>query len=160
MDIITEENNTILRKKAEEVGKVTPEIRELIRKMKKIMRESKMPAVGLAAPQIGISKQIFVAEILYDDGERGTFYAMINPRIISASKEKDKMEEGCLSILKDYAEVERAKKIVVEYLDEMGKKKTIKTSGILARIFQHEIDHLNGILTVDVGKRITGIKQK
>ena len=158
MNLVTGKDNKILRQPTESVEKVTPEIRELIRKMKKTMKESKVPAVGLAAPQIGINKQIFVVELLYDDGEKGPEFAMINPKIIYASKETNTMEEGCLSIPKTYAEVERHKRIVVEFLDEMGRKKKIKASGLLARIFQHEIDHLHGKLTIDSAKNIKEIK--
>ncbi len=152
MELITGKDNKILRTQAEPVDKITPEIRELIRKMKKIMKASN--GVGLAAPQIGIQKQIFVAELLYEGEENGIFYAVINPKITNISKEKEKLEEGCLSLPKLYGEVERPKKIQVEYLDEMGKKKRLKASGLLARIFQHEIDHLNGGLFVDKVKEI------
>lgn len=152
MELVTGKDNKILRAQAEPVDKVTPEIRELIRKMKKIMKASN--GVGLAAPQIGIQKQIFVAELLYEGEENGIFYAVINPKITNISKEKEKLEEGCLSLPKLYGEVERPKKIHVEYLDEMGKKKRLKASGLLARIFQHEIDHLNGGLFVDKVKEI------
>lgn len=152
MELITGKDNKILRTQAEPVDKITPEIRELIRKMKKIMKASN--GVGLAAPQIGIQKQIFVAELLYEGEENGIFYAVINPKITNISKEKEKLEEGCLSLPKLYGEVERPKKIQIEYLDEMGKKKRLKASGLLARIFQHEIDHLNGGLFVDKVKEI------
>lgn len=156
MELITGKDNKILRSRAEPVEKITSETRELIRKMKKIMKTNS--GVGLAAPQIGIQKQIFVAELIYEDEENGTFYAAVNPKIINLSKEKEKLEEGCLSLPKVYGEVERPKKIVVEYLDEMGKKKRLKASGLLARIFQHEIDHLNGNLFIDLAKEIKQIE--
>ncbi len=156
MNIEIGKNNKILRSKAEPVEKITPEIRELIRKMKKIMKTNN--GVGLAAPQIGVNKQIFVAELLYEGEEDGIFYAAVNPKITNVSKEKEKLEEGCLSLPKLYGEVSRAKKIQVEYLNEMGKKKRLKASGLLARIFQHEIDHLNGGLFIDKAKEIKKIE--
>ena len=156
MDLITDKDNKFLRSQAEPVEKITPEIRELIRKMKKIMKTNN--GVGLAAPQIGVNKQIFVAELLYEGEEDGIFYAAVNPKITNVSKEKEKLEEGCLSLPKLYGEVPRAKKITVEYLNEMGKKKRLKASGLLARIFQHEIDHLNGGLFIDKAKEIKKIE--
>jgi len=156
MDLITDKDNKFLRSQAEPVEKITPEIRELIRKMKKIMKTNN--GVGLAAPQIGVNKQIFVAELLYEGEEDGIFYAAVNPKITNVSKEKEKLEEGCLSLPKLYGEVPRAKKIQVEYLNEMGKKKRLKASGLLARIFQHEIDHLNGGLFIDKAKEIKKIE--
>ena len=156
MDLITDKDNKFLRSQAEPVEKITPEIRELIRKMKKIMKTNN--GVGLAAPQIGVNKQIFVAELLYEGEEDGIFYAAVNPKITNVSKEKEKLEEGCLSLPKLYGEVPRAKKITVEYLNEMGKKKRLKASGLLAIIFQHEIDHLNGGLFIDKAKEIKKIE--
>ncbi len=157
MNLETGKDNKILRTLAEPVERITPEIRELIRKMKKIMKTNN--GVGLAAPQIGVQKQIFVAELLYEGEENGIFYAVINPKITNISKEKERLEEGCLSLPKLYGEVERPKKIQVEYLNEMGKKKRLRASGLLARIFQHEIDHLNGDLFIDKVKEVKNIKQ-
>ncbi|MEW5805715.1 MAG: peptide deformylase [Patescibacteria group bacterium] len=148
MNLITGKNKKILRTPAKPVEKITPEIRQLVRQMKKTMKESR--GIGLAAPQVGVNLQIFVAQTYYqDEGYQGKLYAIINPKIVSLSKQTDKMEEGCLSLPKIYGEVERPKKITIEGLDEMGKKIKIKASGLLAKIFQHEIDHLNGILFVD-----------
>ena len=121
MELIKDKDNKALRTPAEPIDKVTPEIRELARKMKKIMKANN--GVGLAGPQIGVQKQIFVAELVYEGEENGVFYTVINPKIINVSKEKEKLEEGCLSLPKIYGEVTRPKKITVEYLNEMGRKK-------------------------------------
>lgn len=156
MEIEKGKNNSILRNNAEPIKEITPEIRGLLREMHKIMRANN--GVGLAGPQIGINKQIFVAELIYEGEETGIKYSVINPKIISQSEEKEILEEGCLSLPKIFGETPRSKKITVEYLDEMGKKKKIKASGLLARIFQHEIDHLNGRLFIDLVKEVKEIK--
>lgn len=150
--IITGKNSEILRKKAQDVTKVNKEIRDLIEEMRKIMKEN--DGIGLAAPQLGLDLNLFVAEIDYDKNKNGQFYALINPQIISKSKATETIEEGCLSLPQEFGEVERSKRVTVIGLNEFGRKVKIKAEGLLARVFQHEIDHLNGELFVDKASKI------
>ena len=105
--------------------------------------------VGLAAPQIAVSKRVFVA----DDGETG-FEVYINPEWTPDGDEKVTDIEGCLSVPDLYGEVERYAKVNVKYFDIHGKKRQKKASGLLARCIQHETDHLNGILFIEKAKSL------
>jgi len=137
----------ILRQKANKLKSVTEEDIKIANQMMKAM--IKAPGVGLAANQVGILKQIVT--INYEDKENNkkVNYVLFNPSITKYSDETAVMEEGCLSLPEQYADIERPKEIVVEYVDE--NKKTIKKEidGYEARILQHEIDHLSGKLFVD-----------
>jgi len=113
----------------------------LINKMRKAMKEAN--GVGLSANQIGLDLNVFVAQA------NNKFYAIFNPKILAVSKEKTEMEEGCLSVPEIFGTLSRHEKIVVEAYDKNGKKAKIKAWGFLAKIFQHEIDHLNGKLFID-----------
>ena len=104
---------------------------------------NKKKGIGLAAPQIGILKKIILAKI------SGKNTVMINPEIIEFSLEEKNMEEGCLSIPGFFAQVFRPIEIKVKFRDENFTEKIINLSGINARVVQHEIDHLNGILFID-----------
>lgn len=104
--------------------------------------------VGLSANQIGLPWRLFVAQVPDKQGKQ-KFYTIFNPQIIKSSKEKDILEEGCLSVPNHWGPVERHSKIIISGFNERGKKIKIKAWGILARVFQHEIDHLNGILFID-----------
>lgn len=127
------------------------EIVTLIAKMRRIMREAN--GIGLSANQIGLDLKMFVAEI--PDPQGGMkFYAVFNPKIEKMSEEKNVFEEGCLSIPGTWGDVERVEKIIVSGQDKHGKPSKIKAWGLLARVFQHEIDHLNGKLFVDKAKRV------
>jgi peptide deformylase len=127
------------------------DITALIGKMRKIMRAAN--GVGLSANQIGLDLRMFVAEV--PDPQGGTkFYAVFNPKIEKVSKEKIVFEEGCLSIPGKWGDVERPEKIVVSGSDRNGKPVKIKTWGFLARVFQHEIDHLDGGLFIDRTKYV------
>ena len=130
----------VLRKKTQDVDKITPEIREMISDMTETML--KKDGVGLAAPQVGISKKIIVIKL-------ETPKVFINPIITNKSKETDIMEEGCLSFPKFFLKIKRPKKIELIALDENGKKIEITAEGLMARVLQHETDHVNGILFVD-----------
>ena len=103
--------------------------------------------VGLAAPQIGVSKQIAIMNPEPEDDAK--LIKMINPRIVAVSDEKVKIEEGCLSVPGVRADVERPERVTVLYQDENGKERTLEAEGLLARIVQHELDHLNGVLFID-----------
>ncbi|MCA1765350.1 MAG: peptide deformylase [Desulfobulbaceae bacterium] len=135
----------ILRKKAVPVREFDAELVALVEEMAETMYDA--PGVGLAAPQIGISKQILV----YDPGpaeEKGNYTALINPLIVEAEGE-EMGEEGCLSVRELCAEVKRARRIVVEALDLEGNTLRFEAEEWPARVLQHEIDHLNGILFID-----------
>jgi peptide deformylase len=131
----------ILRKKCQEVKEMTEEIRDLFQDM--IQTMTKNQGIGLAAPQIGILKRIIVVQT-----ENAT-QAFINPKIIKESKEIDLGEEGCLSFPGLFLKIKRAKEVEVKALDIKGNEIRIKAEGLVARIFQHEIDHLDGILFID-----------
>ena len=105
------------------------------------------PGIGLAAPQVGVPKRAFVAN-LSGEGERAPIY-VINPEIIARSETTNVAEEGCLSLPKHFGEVARFDQVRVRYLDRDGATQEIEADGLLARCLQHEIDHLNGILFVD-----------
>jgi len=143
----------ILRKKAEPVVEFDKKLRKFVDDMIDIMYVE--DGIGLAAPQIGFSRQVVVvdaSELVKGEYPR----AFINPEIIEFSQETDVKEEGCLSIPGVHEEVVRATRIVVKYQNEKGKEFTEEYTQWLARILQHEIDHLNGILFVD---RISPIKR-
>lgn len=133
--------NPILRKKCKAVNKVDARIRKLIENMIETMH--KAPGVGLAAPQIGENIQLIVIDI----GE-GAF-AVINPKIKHKNKIMQVFEEGCLCLPGIVAPVDRPSEITVEGLDKNGQKLVFEAAGFLATVFQHEIDHLNGIVFVD-----------
>ncbi|MBI2676977.1 MAG: peptide deformylase [Candidatus Yanofskybacteria bacterium] len=140
---IVKHPSKILSQKLKEVKEITPEIRGLISNMKKQMVESL--GVGLAANQVGQNLAIFVIDKKLAE-ENKVPDAYINPEITEYSKDKTEMEEGCLSLPEYFASVARAKKIKIKALDENGNKIKIKARGFLARVLQHETDHLNGVL--------------
>ncbi|MHB9037280.1 MAG: peptide deformylase [Armatimonadota bacterium] len=132
--------NEILRKRADEVAEFNDEIRNLIELMYEALVESR--GLGVAGPQVGVSKRIFV----YDVGEGQ--HALINPVLLSSRGEEWGFE-GCLSVPGLQGEVPRAEHVVVTGIDEEGKKVKIKANGLLARVFQHEMDHLDGTIFID-----------
>ena len=147
MDKILYVPNPFLRQKAEEIKIVGKEELKIAENMKKIMIEA--PGVGLAANQIGILKQIVTISFIDQEKNKNIEYNLFNPKIISFSNDKSIMEEGCLSFPEQFAEIERPKKIVLEYLDDNNKHIKKEAEGVEARILQHEIDHLSGKLFVD-----------
>jgi len=114
----------------------------------------KAPGVGLAAPQVGISQKVIVVEYAEEEDKKPKSFAVINPEIIKTSAETELGIEGCLSIPNLVGEVERFSAVVVKGSNQMGKPVRIKANGWLARIFQHEIDHLDGILFTDRATRV------
>jgi peptide deformylase len=132
--------NPVLRKKCEKVETVDEEIKKIARDMAETMYAEN--GIGLAAPQVGISKRIFVVDV---DEELIT---VINPEI-SVSGEKEIMEEGCLCLPKVSVEIERLSNAQVKGLDIEGKEILIEAGDLLARALQHETDHLNGMLIID-----------
>ncbi|MBD3181198.1 peptide deformylase [Candidatus Poribacteria bacterium] len=135
----------ILRVKAKYIEEITEEIKQLAENMLSTMYSS--DGVGLAAPQVGISKQIIVLDVDPYNPEAKPM-ALLNPKIIECEGEDDG-EEGCLSVPDIRGIVRRYKNVVVEAMDLDGKKLRIEASDLMARALQHEIDHLNGILFVD-----------
>ena len=145
------------------------EIQEIIKRMRETMTAA--IGIGLSANQIGLNLRLFVAQIpenrqfqevrppeinpQYLGGRTSKkFYAIFNPEIIKFSEKKTIMEEGCLSAPGIYGSVERPEKITLAGYDKNGKKIKIKAFGLLARVFQHETDHLNGVLFIDKCKKI------
>tara|TARA_B100000427_G_scaffold329507_1_gene346019 strand:+ start:1965 stop:2540 length:576 start_codon:yes stop_codon:yes gene_type:complete len=152
----------VLKAEAEEIEKDFPNLENLIADMWETMYEAN--GVGLAAPQIGMSIRLFVADgSPFGEGEDGCpdclgfKRVMINPVIFDSSEEKCVMEEGCLSIPGIREEVERPVSIKIEYYDENWELKEESLSGIAARIVQHEYDHLEGIMIPD---HLTSIKRR
>lgn len=135
-------NDPILRKKSREVKVVNDRIKELLDDMIETMSENN--GVGLAAPQVGILRRVIVV----DDGNGPI--KLINPEIIKKSDEEVLDSEGCLSVPNRAGEVLRPEKLVVKYIDEGNNEKEVEAEGLLARILCHEIDHLNGVLFVDI----------
>ena len=148
----------VLRRKAHAVETFDKNLKTLIDDMVETMRAA--PGVGLAAPQIGLSDRLIVVEYYeHDEDEENEdapkkVWAVLNPEIIKASEEKTMGVEGCLSIPGLLGEVERHAAIQVKGLNKHGKPIKIKAEGWLARIFQHEIDHLNGVLFPDRATRV------
>jgi peptide deformylase len=151
LEILTVDNPEqlqVLRSKSRNVQKVTPKLVAFAQQMLETMRNAN--GVGLAAPQVGVLQRFFVVELPEDeenDQPRET-YILFNPKIV-----KDKGEqigyEGCLSIPGYIGEVSRRQEVTVQGLDERGQSVRLKVEGYLARVFQHEIDHLDGTLFTD-----------
>jgi peptide deformylase len=144
----------VLRKKTEIIKEITPKIKELVLDLTETML--KKDGVGLAGPQVGISKKII--SVLTDKGPA----VFLNPKIIKSSGKKIKLQEGCLSLPGILVDVKRKNSIEIEAINIEGGKIKIKADGFQARIFQHEIDHLNGKLIIDklgLLKRIKAKKQ-
>ncbi|OGG42512.1 peptide deformylase [Candidatus Jorgensenbacteria bacterium RIFCSPLOWO2_01_FULL_45_25b] len=131
------------------------ELRKLVSDMRKAMREAR--GVGLSANQVGVQKRLFIAQVPQKDGKR-TFYSFINPVIKKTSKETVVMEEGCLSIPGVYGDVERFYSLTLEGYTVYGKKTKIRAFGLLAHVFQHEIDHLDGVLFIDKATNLHQVK--
>lgn len=141
MNIITYPN-LILEKKSQNIkNPLDPEIQKLIPAMLETMRKNN--GLGLAAPQVGKSLRLFVVEHL------NKTYILINPKITAHSKDTYISEEGCLSFPGKFIPVKRFETIQIRYLNEKGEKCKIKTRDLLARAFQHELDHLDGILFIN-----------
>ncbi len=139
--------NPLLRQKASKVNGVGHIELAVAKKMKEVML--KAPGVGLAANQIGILKEIVTISFIDQQTKKEIFYNLFNPEIISYSTETVIMEEGCLSLPEQFAEIERPKKILLKYLDDNNNEIVKETDGVESRILQHEIDHLSGKLFID-----------
>ena len=145
---ITMCGDKILRKKASIVTNIDDEIIGIISDMFQTMRNAN--GIGLAANQVGLNKQIFVADISPVEGyEKYKPIVMINPKIISKSDETVSIEEGCLSIPELREEVIRPKGVFVSFIDVNMREHTIEADELFARVIQHEYDHLQGVLFID-----------
>jgi len=138
---IKEYGEPVLREKALPVKEITPEILNFIKDMAETMYTDS--GVGLAAPQVGVSKRIILV-----DGEEDGLIVLINPKIIQSEGEVVE-EEGCLSVPGIYSKVKRSSKVTIKALNENGDPIEITKEGLASRALQHEIDHLDGILFVD-----------
>lgn len=148
--ILTVENdNPTLRQKSKKVKRVTPAVQTLINDMVETMRAA--PGMGLSAIQVGVPLRVIVVELPEDeeDPQSGKLYALVNPEIVRASEEIVEMEEGCLSIPGYIGFIKRPEAVTVKGLNRRGKPVRVKARGLLARVLQHEIDHLEGVLFPD-----------
>lgn len=136
----------VLRQPAKRVSKIDDSLRTLIREMLQTMYSE--DGIGLAAPQIGLNKQLLVIDIDPEEASNQPL-VMVNPVIKSFSKELALDQEGCLSIPGVFLDVKRPEAIEVAFKDETGRPRKLKVNDILARVIQHEMDHLNGVLFVD-----------
>ena len=135
-----------LKKRAEPVEKVDDEVRRIMDDMLDTMYAAN--GIGLAGPQVGISKRIIVVDVSRE-GDGPQPMQMANPEVIWESEDERVYEEGCLSLPEHYAEVVRPEAVKIRYLDRENEIRTIEADDILATCIQHEIDHLDGVLFVD-----------
>lgn len=146
LKIITGEDNPILRAVSEPVKKFDDELKKLVKDMKETM--IKVSGLGLAAPQVGVNLRVFVLFLDYKKKDEKVI-AMINPEILEHSLDTEIAEEGCLSVPKFFADVERFRSVKVMFFDVEGIRQALDLSGLDAREVQHEYDHLDGVLFVD-----------
>ena len=136
----------ILRKKAEPVSQIDGKLQKLIDAMIETLYN--VPGLGVAAPQVGQSLRLFAYDMTLKDGEKQDLTVLLNPEIIESSGEII-ADEGCLSIPEHWEKVKRAERVLVKGVDREGKEIRIEAEGLHARLLQHEIDHLNGVLMLD-----------
>jgi peptide deformylase len=147
---IREFPDPVLKEKARPLEGVTAAIEKLVRDMADTMYQA--PGVGLAANQVGVARQVLVADVSSAEEARNTI-VLVNPKIIEMSDETETGEEGCLSVPDFRAEVERAVRVVVLAKNLKGEDIQLTAEGFFARVLQHEIDHLHGTLYIDhIGK--------
>jgi len=151
----------VLRRKARPVTKFDKDLQTLIDDMIETMRDA--PGVGLAAPQVGVSERVIVVEYAepeeVEEGEEPKevepkLFVMVNPEIVKSSPDTVVGVEGCLSIPTLVGEVERAQEVRIRGLNRRGQPMKVKADGWLARIFQHEIDHINGVVFTDLATQV------
>jgi peptide deformylase len=135
----------VLRMKAREVAEFDESVTDLVERMTRLMDEAR--GVGLAAPQVGVLRRVLV----YRTAEEEPAVALVNPRVVSVGQEKETADEGCLSLgaASVVVEVERPLTVTIEAHDPAGKALRLDAEGLQARVVQHELDHLDGILTID-----------
>ena len=171
MVTIVQEGEKVLRTEAKEVPLKeigSQKIAKVIADMKKALK-TQDDGVAIAAPQIGVSLRIFVVsgrafdidKDEYEEGEqKGKDLVCINPVITKLSRDKEDMDEGCLSVRYLYGKVKRSTKATVTAYDEHGRKFTRGGSGLIAQIFQHETDHLDGVLFIDKARDVVDMPPK
>jgi len=143
MSFIRRYGDPVLKSRATEVDRFDDTLRNQVARMAGIMSDAF--GVGLAAPQLGISQRVFV----YRVGQDAPVIALVNPEVEWAGEDEEPFEEGCLSIPGVEVEVERPVHVRVRALDEHGEERRVEASGLEARVIQHELDHLNGVLILD-----------
>lgn len=136
-----------LKKRADPIAEITPELRKLAEDMLETMYDA--PGIGLAAPQIGVLQRLIVLDCIKEEDQPPRPLAMFNPQVTWASDEMSTYEEGCLSIPEQYAEVDRPAEVDVRWVDIDGEEQEERFNGLWATCVQHEIDHLNGKLFID-----------
>ncbi len=156
---IIQPDNPILRKKARKVQDFGSNFQTLVDDMYETLIDA--PGVGLAAPQVAMPLRLILVRLMDDEGsveefgdEAGKLYVVANPEIVKASKEMVEGTEACLSIPGYFGRVERHKNVTLKGQDRQGKPIRIKAEGWQARVFQHEIDHLDGRLYIDIASEI------
>ena len=158
---ILQKNEPVLRQtaKALQIRDIaSPKIKKLLEQMRTAL-EAAPEGVALAAPQIGVSAQIFVVSPkAFAEIKQGEHLVYINPVVVRRSRKKTQMEEGCLSVQSMFGVVTRNDKVTVEAYDEKGRKFRRDGTGLLAEIFQHETDHLKGVLFTDTAKDLREVK--
>lgn len=157
-EIITVPHET-LRLKSRKVTSFGADLQTLIDDMVETMRAA--PGVGLAAPQVNVSQRVIVVEFAESEEDEEItpeLYICVNPKITPSSTEPAVGTEGCLSIPGIVGDVSRPDVITVKYLNRHGQPMKLKATGWLARIFQHEVDHLNGVLFVDLAEKVWAIE--
>jgi len=145
----------ILRRKARPVTRFDADLQALVDDMIETMRQA--PGVGLAAPQVGVSERVIVVEFAEDEEDETAakkLYVMVNPEIKKCSEASEPGIEGCLSVPGWQGEVERALEVTVKGQTRRGQPMKVKAKGWMARIFQHEIDHLNGVVFTDLATKV------
>jgi len=129
------------------VDDITDDLRRLADDMLATMYDA--PGIGLAAPQVGVTTRLVVADAIKDPQAEPQPIVLFNPEIVAASDERSTYEEGCLSLPDQYAEVERPAEVTVRWIDPEGEERQEDFGGLWATVLQHEIDHLNGVLFID-----------
>jgi peptide deformylase len=145
LTLVRQYPDPVLRMRAKDVGEFDESVTDLVERMTALMDEAR--GVGLAAPQVGVLRRVLV----YRTAEEEPAVALVNPRVVTAGGEVEAVDEGCLSLgaASVVVEVERALTVTVEALDPSGKEVRIDADGLQARVIQHELDHLDGILIID-----------
>jgi len=151
--------SAVLRRKARKVTAFGPELQKLIDDMVDTMRLA--PGVGLAAPQVDVPLRVIVVEFGSEEDEQAPkkLFTLVNPELTRPSEETAVATEACLSIPGYVGDVERYESITVKALNRFGKPQRVKAEGWLARIFQHEIDHLDGILYIDRAEKVWKLEE-
>jgi len=147
MAFIRRYGDPVLKSRATPVDRFDDALRDQVARMAAIMRDA--IGVGLAAPQVGLSQRLLV----YQVGHDAPVHAVINPEIEWSSKDEESLEEGCLSLPGVHIDVDRPIHVRIRAQDEYGEPQLFEASGLEARVLQHEIDHLDGVLILERGSR-------